>query len=491
MKQLTKTLAICAFSVSALVSCEKKDLPPKDEKPQGPQSTTLTASTAFTPEGKAFQWTNTDAIYVADGLKGYEFSAKSVDGKAATFEGTVDDPAKLASAFYPASKVVSLTDKVLHVNSIGIQAPETSSIYMFGLVKDAKVEFKPLFAYLKVDLDTEAAYIEITGGENEFIAGDLLVNIENGAVSIEKGSAAITLKEAKDGQNLKAGSYHIAMLPVALNSGIRLKVYGTNGKTKEFSLEKFSPKAGETVEFGHVSQLVAARKWTWGLDWESRKENFDPEKFVINEDNGFGTIQFVHTHQMEDYVVGITSEDLIKTVTFCFPEDHAKSYGFYGARTGDYWKIRCENIDLSQGSKIKVRLLVKGDNQSLVFWDGAYICDDSEPVLLPAADQTYAWTKTGKTSPTWSIPGHSRYVLGYDISKPSAASPAEHLIEETITLTKDAKSSFEFRIIAVDDKTFSKGTIAFDSATMRSDPVHSLAIIANEEIKAVTVEVAE
>ena len=484
MKSITRILTVAAFFGSALLSCEKPE-----PGPQETPDTVINASTLFTSPSGEFSWKADDAILAVDGQSSFTLNATEADGSTAKFAAKLENAPELTAAIYPVGKVLAYSDNTLKLASLEAQTPSSLPVYLFASVEAGQAEFKSVLCYLKVDLDTPAESIKISGGDGEFIAGDILVNAETGAVSIENGKTEIVLR--KDEGELTAGVYHIAMLPIAVESGLKLSVCSSNGKVKEHTLDSFSPAAGDVVEFGHVTELLPVTKWTWGLDWETRKANFDFDNAVINENDGFGTIRFVHTHENADYLVGEVTAEKIDTATFCFPENHELSYGSYGARKDDYWKIRCENIAVKKDSRIRVKFLVKGNNQSLVFWNGAYVCDESEPVLLPSEKKTYAWTKTGKKSPSWTVEGTARYVLGYDISAPSAASCIPHISEETITVPEYIDSAFEFRLIVADDTVFSKATIAFKSATMRSDPIHNLAFLASEEVTAITVEVLQ
>lgn len=226
--------------------------------------------------------------------------------------------------------------------------------------------------------------------------------------------------------------------------------------------------------------------WTWSLDEESIRRHIgiaqeDPElnTYTATDDHYRGILQFIHTHDVGEYVTSLTpAADVGERPSYIeirpASAKNAMGYGYLGGLVGDYWEFVCPvDSPLPSGTVIHVRFLVFGSNQSAAFWNGSYIIDDGEEVMLHLAEQTYAGG--GKaTKPTWEIKRMSSYVFGWDAPGSNYIIP--HLVEENITLDRPVNSTFRFRL-TVADNTFSKAITAWDDATGRTFPSSSLAIV--------------
>ncbi|MDD6365260.1 MAG: BACON domain-containing protein [Bacteroidales bacterium] len=216
--------------------------------------------------------------------------------------------------------------------------------------------------------------------------------------------------------------------------------------------------------------------WTWTLDEESINEHGGT---VVYDDHWRGSLQFIHTHDTQDYLTTYTLEEHLgagPSYVAVRPasEKNGMGYGYIGGLKGDYWEFICPvDNPLPAGTVMHVRFLVFGSNQSAAFWNGSYVTDDSEPVMLHVENRNYKGG--GKaTKPTWDLNCDCSYVFGWDLPGNNYIIP--HLLEENITLEQPVNREFRFRL-TVADNTFSKATIDWDSATSRSFPSSSLAIV--------------
>ncbi len=216
--------------------------------------------------------------------------------------------------------------------------------------------------------------------------------------------------------------------------------------------------------------------WTWSLDEESINEHCGT---VVYDDHWRGSLQFIHTHDTQDYLTSLTLEEHLgegPSYVAVRPasEKNGMGYGYIGGLEGDYWEFICPvDNPLPAGTEMHVRFLVFGSNQSAAFWNASYSIDGAQQVMLHLEKRNY---KGGgkSTKPTWDLYCDCSYVFGWDLPGNNYLIP--HLVEEKIALEQPVNREFRFRLTVADD-TFSKAVIEWDSATGRSFPSSSLAIV--------------
>ena len=266
---LMKTSRILLLGAAAVLSaaCTKDEVPTpgNGEGPSGLKPMTFTADAVQTrtqlAEGNAVHWTAGDKIAVWDGTSQNEFTAKSVNGSSATFEGLAAGSDNY-TAFYPFDAVTGMDNTSITFTLPSVQtavagsfAPDLAPSWAQATGGSTSLKFHNLCALVKftvgADMAGKGSFTLVGGNATEELAGTLSVTTADGSLSVAENAATrITLKG-----NFEAGkAYYIVVAPGTLENGFSLlyedkasKLYRkATGKTAQL-------QAGHILNLGTLS----------------------------------------------------------------------------------------------------------------------------------------------------------------------------------------------------------------------------------------------
>lgn len=251
---MTTTMKKALFSalvlVAALASCSKKQdttpvLPTEDVKMVPVTFTAgVETKTKLDGDGHSIVWqktdTHTDKITVFANGNNYEFSVASGHGSSsATFTGMMSEADAAASEFYalyPADATATISGNSItakgisnNVNNVTNNVPN-DYVQSVAHTTDGNFNFKIVCAMVKLSVPASMGgllkniMVSTNGGPNKepFVGGTAEITVsDNPTVKLTSGLADVqTSKNA----GIAAGTYYFPVYPIALASGIRVKL---------------------------------------------------------------------------------------------------------------------------------------------------------------------------------------------------------------------------------------------------------------------------
>lgn len=298
MKKIYSMIAVLAVAGIA-VSCQQKETVVPDEPLAGelvPMTFSVSSedATKTSVSGTDIIWADTDQIRVYDDKGGDNvFSAKSVSGSTAKFEGEVAEGAASFWAAYPAS---AATGRAGDVITTVIPAEQTLASGEF-VAKDALVtvakgsgdalSFKNAFALVAVEVAADdIAQIKVSAIGGESIAGTAAVSVGSvPSVALSAASSVVTLKPS--GSTFAAGTYYVVIAPdVALSAGLAVTLdKGTSpvvGYRQSSSIATI--ERSHRVSFGSTDDFYSGYAITDGASlkaWHDTESNREADALLL------------------------------------------------------------------------------------------------------------------------------------------------------------------------------------------------------------------
>ena len=200
-------------------------------------------------EGTKVYWVPGDEIAVFSGKSAARFSS-SISQQAAEcgFTGTID-AANQYQAFYPFKNDLSFDGRAIKANLPYIQESVDGNVangllYSAGITAgDGGLRFRNVLSGICVSFESDdIEYVEFRGNDNEVIAGNILVTVDDSTVETEPagdpGETFIRLL-APQGKSFKSGtSYYIVCVPTSFAKGISLVLYKADGVSATFTINE-------------------------------------------------------------------------------------------------------------------------------------------------------------------------------------------------------------------------------------------------------------
>ena len=222
-----KTLFRFIFAASALfaaASCTQQLEGPATDEELIPMTITVggeMTKTLVGEDGKTINWCEDDVIAIFDGVAKREFTAVSVDGKNATFTGSVAPGATELYAVYPYSAAVECVNGVVTASLPAEQQLDGDNVADGAIVAvgkvgaNASVQFKNAVGFLRVDVSYDDVTEIIVNGSD--IAGSALIAATGEVDKVADAASSVSLKPA--GEKFAPGSYYVTLFPGVTSAG--------------------------------------------------------------------------------------------------------------------------------------------------------------------------------------------------------------------------------------------------------------------------------
>ena len=291
-----KTLRILTLAAAALISaaCGNEDFlenNPGNEAAK-PVLMTFTADgpqTRTQLDGHDVHWTEGDQIALWDGSEAYQklmVDAESINGSSATFSGPAI-PGADYTAFYPLIAVESMNATSVTFNLpaeqtavAGTFANQLAPALARATGGSTNLVFDNLCALVKftagADMAGEGTLTLVGGNATEALAGKLICNTADGALTADEPATRITLKGT-----FKAGQdYYFVVLPGTLPNGFSLLYDDGKGKLYRKATNKNTQlKPGRILNLGTLSltgfEKAVIKQIYAGLEGGTASENAD------------------------------------------------------------------------------------------------------------------------------------------------------------------------------------------------------------------------
>lgn len=248
MKKIISILSVLV----ALAGCVSQS--PIDSRDlQGGEEITLNAYFEDAPtkstlvDGTKVYWVPGDEIAVFSGKASARFkSSISQNAAECGFTGTID-AAQQYRAFYPFKDNVSFDGRVIKTELPYIQESADGNVangllFSAGITAaDGSLRFRNLLSGICFTLESgDIDYVELRGNDNEVIAGNILVTVDDDAVKTElsgdSGETLIRLMPPQGKSFLAETPYYIVCVPTIFEKGISLVLYKADGVSATFTI---------------------------------------------------------------------------------------------------------------------------------------------------------------------------------------------------------------------------------------------------------------
>lgn len=291
-----KTLRILTLAAAALISaaCGNEDFlenNPGNEAAK-PVLMTFTADgpqTRTQLDGHDVHWTEGDQIALWDGSEAYQklmVDAESINGSSATFSGPAI-PGADYTAFYPLIAVESMNATSVTFNLpaeqtavAGTFANQLAPALARATGGSTNLVFDNLCALVKftagADMAGEGTLTLVGGNATEALAGKLICNTADGALTADEPATRITLKGT-----FKAGQdYYFVVMPGTLTNGFSLLYDDGKGKLYRKATNKNTQlKPGRILNLGTLSltgfEKAVIKQIYAGLEGGTASKNAD------------------------------------------------------------------------------------------------------------------------------------------------------------------------------------------------------------------------
>ena len=249
MKKIISILPV----IVALAGCVSQS--PIDSRDlQGGEEITLNAYFEDAPtkstlvDGTKVYWVPGDEIAVFSGKASARFkSSISQNAAECGFTGTID-AAQQYRAFYPFKDNVSFDGRVIKTELPYIQESADGNVangllFSAGITTaDGSLRFRNLLSGICFTLESgDIDYVELLGNDNEVIAGNILVAVDDDAVKTElsgdSGETLIRLMPPQGKSFLPETPYYIVCVPTVFEKGISLVMYKSDGVSATFTIK--------------------------------------------------------------------------------------------------------------------------------------------------------------------------------------------------------------------------------------------------------------
>lgn len=231
-------------------------------------------------------WVSTDKIAVLDGNTEatYQFDFKSGEGSQATFVGKVPADTREYYAVYPYMDGVTCDGTEYIGVTLDNDQTEFASNISSGIMvayadADKNLKFKNVTAFIKITIPEGITFVSFEGANKENITGQLSFKFNGTTVSevSAEGQIANTASFGDMETELKAGTYYLAVAPVALKDGFTVTYMDVNEVEKtEKGTKDPNLKPGEIVDLGArdpFKPVVLTRGAAW--EWTATDKTWD------------------------------------------------------------------------------------------------------------------------------------------------------------------------------------------------------------------------
>ena len=222
-------------------------------------------------------WVSTDKIAVLDAeYNTYKFDFTSGEGTKATFSGKVPSEVKDFYAIYPYMEGVLCDESYFTNVSLPNDQTEFASNISCGVMvahadADKNLKFKNVTAFIKLTIPAGITQVSFEGANKEIITGQLSFQFDGTTVSevSAEGPNATYAFFGDTETELKAGTYYLAVAPVALPDGFIVTYADINGVEKtEIGTKDPNLKPGEILDLGTRDpfkpvDLTRGAAWEW------------------------------------------------------------------------------------------------------------------------------------------------------------------------------------------------------------------------------------
>lgn len=193
--------------------------------------------------GKNLTWELNDSILVFDGFSNLLYHAEAA-GDTVKFVSSslLDEDVLDLYALYPYSTSAHRTDRGLAVNVLDKQdvsvdamnkASEVFVSYTDDLDQNTRLRFNEICSYIKFSVDAKASVVNVTftGGEGEYLAGEVEVTFSNKEpqISIIDATNSVAISSSSP----MSGQYKICLLPAVLQNGLTVTFMTSDGDSVE------------------------------------------------------------------------------------------------------------------------------------------------------------------------------------------------------------------------------------------------------------------
>ena len=193
--------------------------------------------------GKNITWELNDSISVFDGFSNLLYHAETA-GDTVKFVSSslLDEDVLDLYALYPYSTSAHRTDRGLAVNLLDKQevsvdamnkASEVFVAYTDDLDQNTRLRFNEICSYIKFSVDANASVVNVTftGGESEYLAGEVEVTFSNKEpqISIIDATNSVAISSSSP----MSGQYKVCLLPAVLQNGLTVTLMSSDGVTVE------------------------------------------------------------------------------------------------------------------------------------------------------------------------------------------------------------------------------------------------------------------
>lgn len=286
-----KTSKALLLAVAALLSfsCAKENLKETESPASSDKGLVEMTFNAFADEetktaigskgedGKyPVNWVSADKIAVLDAeYNTYKFDFTSGEGTKATFSGKVPSEVKDFYAIYPYMEGVLCDESYFTYVSLPNDQTEFASNISCGVMvahadADKNLKFKNVTAFIKITIPAGITQVSFEGANKEIITGQLSFQFDGTTVSevSAEGPNATYAFFGDTETELKAGTYYLAVAPVALPDGFIVTYADINGVEKtEKGTKDPNLKPGEILDLG-VRDPFKPVALTRGAAWE-------------------------------------------------------------------------------------------------------------------------------------------------------------------------------------------------------------------------------
>ncbi len=301
----TNFIALCALALSlvALSSCNKADVETVEAQGQEVKFKVFSEETKAYLASGITNWSEGDIIYVLDQEGKWYNSSKLGSGSVVEAEFTFPTfPANPTYALFVGannSETLGIEDGQVTANLISEQSisnnnsfGKNANLTIGEVVKVDETTYgaslKNVCGLLKFTVPEGIASVEISGNNNEDLAGDIYIDYNSGEPTwIKKaGVKTVTVVPRQSNEVYQKGTYYACVLPQTFEEGITVTLTDVNGYTAE--TKGSNPLAlgrNKVIELPDLNRPEAPQQESTVLEFDFTDENTFPAEFPSGTKN--------------------------------------------------------------------------------------------------------------------------------------------------------------------------------------------------------------
>lgn len=345
----TNFIALCAFALSlvALSSCNKADV--ETVEPQGQE----VKFKVFSEETKTYlasgitNWSNGDIIYVLDQKGKWYNSSKLASGTVVeaefTFTNFPADPTYALFVGNDNSGSLGIEDDKVTANLFSEQSisnnnsfGKNANLTIGEVVKVDETTYgaslKNVCGLLKFTVPEGIASVEISGNNNEDLAGDIYIDYNSGEPTwiAKAGVKTVTVVPRQSNEVYQKGTYYACVLPQTFEEGITVTLTDVNGYTAQ--TKGSNPLAlgrNKVIELPNLNVPEAPQQESTVLEFDFLDTDIYPAGFPTGSGNAITVTEVTLKDTNSDpytFKVSNTTIGIFKTedIGFCLFTKSAK-----------------------------------------------------------------------------------------------------------------------------------------------------------------------